>query len=177
MATIQRSPFAGPAPAEERTARRLVVQPPLPARDTVTSRLFDTAAPSPALVADSPKPMSLQRIFARPAAPATPGDDAPSGAPATVTQHDGYTEVSFAPAQVQREAEETGESDAPAAPPAAQDAAPTSAAAVPPAPSPAPAGPNIDELVNRLYDPLAARLRSELWLDRERAGALMDVRR
>jgi hypothetical protein len=32
-------------------------------------------------------------------------------------------------------------------------------------------------LVNRLYDPLAARLRAELWLDRERAGVLMNLHR
>ena len=41
---------------------------------------------------------------------------------------------------------------------------------------PAAAG-DVDELVNRLYDPLAARLRAELWLDRERAGVLMDLGR
>ena len=33
------------------------------------------------------------------------------------------------------------------------------------------------ERYNRLYDPLAARLRAELWLDRERAGVLMDLGR
>jgi hypothetical protein len=38
-----------------------------------------------------------------------------------------------------------------------------------------PAGPtnaaaNLDELARRLYEPLAARLRAELWLDRERTG-------
>ena len=34
---------------------------------------------------------------------------------------------------------------------------------------------NLDEIARRLYDPLAARLREELWLDRERAGLMSDV--
>jgi hypothetical protein len=29
---------------------------------------------------------------------------------------------------------------------------------------------NLDELARRLYEPLSARLRAELWLDRERSG-------
>jgi len=32
------------------------------------------------------------------------------------------------------------------------------------------AGADLDELARRLYDPLSARLRAELWLDRERTG-------
>jgi hypothetical protein len=36
---------------------------------------------------------------------------------------------------------------------------------------------DVDNLVNNIYDTLAARLRAELWLDRERAGALMDLGR
>jgi hypothetical protein len=58
-----------------------------------------------------------------------------------------------------------------------------------PAPSPAagpasgsppvPAGPpffDLDELARRLFDPLSARLRAELRLDRERAGVVTDLR-
>jgi hypothetical protein len=56
-------------------------------------------------------------------------------------------------------------------------AAPAPAAATAPAASGAPGGGDVDELVNRIYDPLAARLRAELWLDRERAGVLMDLER
>lgn len=45
-------------------------------------------------------------------------------------------------------------------------------------PSPTgPAMPPVDELVQRLFDPLAARLRAELRLDRERAGLTTDLRR
>ena len=36
---------------------------------------------------------------------------------------------------------------------------------------------NLDELARRLFDPLAARLKAELWLDRERAGMVTDLRR
>jgi hypothetical protein len=66
------------------------------------------------------------------------------------------------------------------APPAAEPTAGTSSAA--PAGSesapPPPAGakpPDLDELARRLYEPLTARLRAELWLDRERAGVTGDV--
>jgi hypothetical protein len=52
----------------------------------------------------------------------------------------------------------------PAAPAAGPGAAPTSGAA-------------LDELVRRLYDPLSARLKDELRLDRERAGVITDLRR
>jgi len=54
-------------------------------------------------------------------------------------------------------------------------------AAVPaPSGSPAPAGAatpptDLDEMARRLYEPLSARLRAELWLDRERAGAMSDL--
>jgi CubicO group peptidase (beta-lactamase class C family) len=37
--------------------------------------------------------------------------------------------------------------------------------------------PSTDELVRRLFDPLAARLKAELRLDRERAGFVTDLRR
>jgi hypothetical protein len=32
----------------------------------------------------------------------------------------------------------------------------------------------VDGLARRLYDPIARRLRAELWVDRERTGTLMD---
>jgi hypothetical protein len=57
--------------------------------------------------------------------------------------------------------------------------APGSAApAQPGASTPAgPAMPSTDELVRTLFDPLAARLKAELRLDRERAGVVTDLRR
>jgi hypothetical protein len=39
-----------------------------------------------------------------------------------------------------------------------------------------PSGAALDELVRRLYDPLSARLKDELRLDRERAGLITDLR-
>lgn len=38
------------------------------------------------------------------------------------------------------------------------------------------ASPNIDELARRLYEPIVTRIKTELWLDRERAGLLSDPR-
>ncbi len=53
----------------------------------------------------------------------------------------------------------------------------TTVAAAAAAPPGAPAtGADVDELARRLFEPLSARLRSELWLDRERAGLMSDVR-
>ena len=44
----------------------------------------------------------------------------------------------------------------------------------------APAGPmsgaELEEMARRLYEPLSARLRAELWQDRERSGLLTDLR-
>ena len=77
-----------------------------------------------------------------------------------------------ASAVVQREPDE--------APPAASEAAAPESAATAPAATPpagaAGAGPSateLEEMARRLYEPLSARLRAELWLDRERAGALL----
>jgi hypothetical protein len=35
----------------------------------------------------------------------------------------------------------------------------------------------LEELARQLFDPLSARLKSELWIDRERAGMVADLRR
>jgi hypothetical protein len=58
---------------------------------------------------------------------------------------------------------------------AAAGEAPAVTAATAPPPAPPPAPPDIDELVRRLYEPLSARLRAELRLDRERAGVVTDL--
>jgi hypothetical protein len=64
---------------------------------------------------------------------------------------------------------------------AAADTGPAAAAPSAPAPggTPAaggPAGADLDEMARRLYEPLSARLRAELWQDRERSGLLTDLR-
>lgn len=51
-----------------------------------------------------------------------------------------------------------------------------------PAGAPAPAAPgpqvlDVEDLARRLFDPLCARLKAELWLDRERAGLITELRR
>ncbi|MGW5151727.1 hypothetical protein [Rhodococcus koreensis] len=57
--------------------------------------------------------------------------------------------------------------------PNASGSAPPASTAAPPA---GPASPNIDELASRLYEPIVTRIKTELWLDRERAGLLADPR-
>ena len=37
-------------------------------------------------------------------------------------------------------------------------------------------GAELEEMARRLYEPLSARLRAELWQDRERSGLLTDLR-
>jgi hypothetical protein len=98
----------------------------------------------------------------------------PQGASPTPTPSGGFTEV-----VLQRQAEAAG-------PPDDQDLAePTggvgAASGVGPAPATAaapalPSGRDLDELAERLYEPLSARLRAELWLDRERSGLIVELR-
>jgi hypothetical protein len=89
-------------------------------------------------------------------------------------------EMPIPAAEVQREVDTT----TPAATDLAVDAAPAPisvAAPTSPAPSAATtagpaAGVDLEEMARRLFDPLSARLRAELWLDRERAGLVTDLR-
>jgi hypothetical protein len=137
-----------------------------------------TGAPEPA-----PAPsMSFQRMFADPERPRppqrSPAADSPAEAAiaAGVARDGGDGSVVFeappgygsdggAPA-VQRADESV---QAVATGPAAQPAAP-------PGPPPAELDPgSLEELAARLFDPLVARLRAELWLDRERAGMSADT--
>ena len=50
-------------------------------------------------------------------------------------------------------------------------------AGAPAAAAPGAQGLDVDDLARRLFDPLSARLKAELWLDRERAGLITDLRR
>ncbi len=70
---------------------------------------------------------------------------------------------------------QTASADSAAASAAAPTAAAPSAAA--PAAAHAPSAAELDEMAKRLYEPLSARLRAELWLDRERAGLVTERRR
>ena len=188
------------------TGSRLVVLPPLRPSATNAHAGPDSSqgAPERSVLFDSPRPVGLQRMFGdnamrtdsgtgfRPAssgsagfasAAFSPGEsssDSASGVPHFETSGPSYdpstNTITFASPTVQREPE--------AAPPPESAPAAAQAPSTPsgPAPSgPAAAGPagggDVEELVNKLYDPLAARLRAELWLDRERAGVLMDLGR
>jgi hypothetical protein len=62
-------------------------------------------------------------------------------------------------------------------PPGSASAAGSSAAPAAPAGPAAPlSGAELEEMARRLYEPLSARLRTELWQDRERSGLLTDLR-
>ena len=162
---VQRVPSGG----------RLVVLPPV--RSSTTS---DGPGDTPhglarTVISENPRPMSLQRMFEHTArfADDPPGSAAPSTGTAGPSYESATNTITFPPVSVQREPESAPSPTESAPSPAP---APTATATAGPSPTPQPAG-DVEELVNRLYDPLAARLRAELWLDRERAGVLMDLGR
>ena len=79
-------------------------------------------------------------------------------------------------ATIQRSAETEVQlaADPPAAAPAAT---PVGGTGTRPAGPAAPmSGAELEEMARRLYEPLSARLRTELWQDRERSGLLTDLR-
>ena len=143
---------------------------------TTPSQHEVTETPSPpmrSVLFESPRPMSLQRMFEHTAQRAETAIADGVTAPAPPSEDTSHMNT-FAPPPVQRERDsETAslstESHVTQVPPA-----PATAAS--PASSAAGEG-DLEELVNRIYDPLAARLRAELWLDRERAGMLMELDR
>ena len=162
---VQRVPSGG----------RLVVLPPV--RSSTTS---DSPGDTPhglarTVISENPRPMSLQRMFEHTArfADDAPGSAAPSTGIAGPSYESATNTITFPPVSVQREPESAPSPTESAPSPAP---APTVTATAGPSPTLQPAG-DVEELVNRLYDPLAARLRAELWLDRERAGVLMDLGR
>jgi hypothetical protein len=160
------------------TAPHPVDGPPLPGRIVL---LPPVRTETREVLADSTQPMSLQRMFgdfARPATDSAVGrprgrDEPPTVPTMTFDAPVAQREVESAPDPIplaQRIAEHS----------LAEETAPVQAASAPAptaAPAPAQAPTDVDELVGRLYEPIAARLRAELWLDRERAGALMNLHR
>lgn len=194
LAPVVAAPVPAVQPATEQPAPlrgRLVVLPPL--RPPTPDSPGAVAPPAPEIAYANTTTMSLQRMFEHTTA-MPPREPAPVAShhaqPSTVvTQHAGYTEVTWPQPTVQRDPQSPGPdpepaADHPAEPPAEQPPEPPASQSVPATPpitaAPPPAtaaGGNIDDLVQRLYDPLAARLRAELWQDRERAGVLMDLRR
>lgn len=146
------------------------------ASDSSAATLFPTAPFS--VIADSPRPVSLQRMFEHTARDAA-GPESTAGTLTTAHADPQMCTVTFNSPTVQREPDSDATSasgSAPQEPPTGGAAAPTATATAQPSGG-VPATTNVQELVNQIYDPLAARLRAELWLDRERAGVLMDLRR
>jgi hypothetical protein len=182
------------------TGGRLVVLPPLRSTSAAPNGAGAApAAPARSVVAESTRPIGLQRMFdgavRRASSDGSAGatqsrgvDDAPTGLAAVQNygesgpHYDHVTNtITFGEPTIQRAPEHA----APEPPGPTEPPEPTQppAVPVPPStslsmtPSTSPPEANVDELVNRLYDPLAARLRAELWQDRERAGVLMDLGR
>jgi hypothetical protein len=98
---------------------------------------------------------------------------------AGVAQRSADGSVMFGPPEPALEAPAVSRAEQAGSPPPA----PSTSAAGPSAPAATagapgnPGGLDIDELVRRLYDPLSARIKAELRLDRERAGLITDLRR
>jgi hypothetical protein len=105
-----------------------------------------------------------------------------ANAPAGQTEgQPGYTTVPLPTADLSSAASpQPAEPTAALTVPPGETAAPPAAAAPAAAPgAPATAGvaaAQLDEMARQLFEPLSARLRAELWLDRERAGLVTDAR-
>ena len=187
LAPVQRR-SAGEGMPESVAAVRPTPTPTAPARRPGTSDADRTAAPravrpaidrssaeqrtglrtgartqaGPSRTATSTRTVGLVEMFAL----ASGGADNPGEAGGSVVQRSvagsppAATEVQLAP------------SDAPAP---SSASAPAGGGAAAPGGAPA-SGTDIEEMALRLYEPLTARLRAELWQDRERAGLLTDLR-
>jgi hypothetical protein len=178
------------------TSGRLVVLPPVRTNSSTDDAPSGASSgPARSVLVESPRPVGLQRMFeqrtarriedttdCRASDAASVGFDSAassasdSGVPRFETSGRSHeptaNTITFSSPTVQREPEVAAPSPEPA--PTAAPAATTISASAAAGPAPSQ---DVDELVNRLYDPLAARLRAELWLDRERAGVLMDLGR
>jgi hypothetical protein len=164
LITVTPTPTSRPAAAGHDslpTVSRLAAEAPVPP----TPR---PPAPSPTLVVGQPVlratadtastesrqsgAMSFASMFGSEAASET-------GSPAL----DGFTSVQL----------QAADDSAPAASePTDTTSTPPIATAAPPPAVPGGKPADLDELARRLYEPLTARLRAELWLDRERAGVM-----
>jgi hypothetical protein len=143
-------------------------------------RMFAHETERPDTTTDSPRATGMSSHYSSSGFATSPAESEPPHYSRDLTTNT----ITFSSPTVQREAE-----SAPAADPAPDTTAPEPAAA------PASAAPavsiasavtaaaaggkelDVDNLVSSIYDTLAARLRAELWQDRERAGVLMDLGR
>ncbi|MCR8691623.1 hypothetical protein GSM98_20840 [Rhodococcus rhodochrous] len=166
-AHLDAAPDVDPSPSAPMVPLRGA--PPLPnppitaQRHTGTSQPAGIGAPittpAPGLIsAGLDRPVSLREMFAHVAREVD--DDADPSRQVPVAQRLEEPSVPSEPA------------------PATETQPPTTATPI--ADAAPPAGPltgmNIDDLANRLYEPIATRIKTELWLDRERAGLLANPR-
>jgi hypothetical protein len=155
---------------------------PATVQRTVPGKPAVTASPAMSLASEASSSPPIQRSADTPQ-----GETGAVAVSLGIAHRDADGAVVFARApsspptpNVQRAAEPIGASvdSQPAGP-----ADGSTAEAIPPVPAPgvrpdrASGALDIDDLARRLYDPLAARLKAELRLDRERAGLITDLRR
>ena len=119
----------------------------------------------PAPLAPTAGPVSLQGIFDRATAAPT---ETPAASPTSGPDVQRAVEVD----ELTTAAPVEPTAVTPSPPQPATAPAPVTAAAAPAAPAPAAGPSDLEELARQLYEPLAARLRAELWLDHERAGLI-----
>jgi hypothetical protein len=115
--------------------------------------------------------MPLQRLFSATSPPARQELPTRATGPAPDPAGSDSTEVAIhweQPQATLQRAEQTSAEAGGPEPPAAEGVA-TALATTSPAPA-KPGGTDLDELARRLYAPMSALLRAELWLDRERSG-------
>ncbi|MBX7432770.1 hypothetical protein JDV09_11735 [Mycobacterium sp. Y57] len=164
-------PAAALAPDQPAARGRIQILPPVRRSETPTA----SDNPARSVLSESPRPLGLQRMFAQqgfgPSDRSAPEDRGSAAvlAPSAASYDRATNTITFAPPSIQRTTETS--------PPPAEPTPAPSAVSAPAAPHPETRTDDIEDLVDRIYDPLAARLRAELWLDRERAGALMDLGR
>lgn len=161
-APMSHTEHVGPLPNLGETPEAAHVAPTAPAPRSDLQRLPGIGAsvrqpPKKTVAFDRDRQVSLREMFAN-VARETDHDELEDPLPVTQRQAEGP-----------RPTESVSDFGAPPTPGTAPPASTTG----PPAGL---ASPNIDELARRLYEPIVTRIKTELWLDRERAGLLSDPR-
>lgn len=166
LPVLPRSDAAGLSQATTLTSTRAGFAEP------VAQRLVGSAPPIVQRVAELPSHRAseapvVQRVFTTPA-PQPPATLPVAAAPAVIQA------VEQAPVVVARAVEAAPSLPAPE-PVQRTVEAPAVQRAEAPQPGAQPQPQNPEELLHKLYDPLLRRLKADLWLDRERRGALTDL--
>ena len=164
-----------PIPLQRRSTSLPSIPSASPAATPVAGPVGYPSAPPPITLPSTTGPArSFAAMFA------TASGEQPA---AEAEEHPGYTTI-----QLQTDAEPAAAGPPPGEPttaPAAELPVETAAPAPATAPAASPGGApptagaaaaELDEMARRLFEPLSARLRAELWLDRERAGLVTDAR-